>query len=157
MASTFRNPRFFRNAEGGVYESYSGAPYSATDTPLTHAEGAAAQREEAKTHLRKLLKPGSTVYCILNHVSSSGMSRSISLAIGGKKGEIVKLDYWVAKARGEHIDPKHGGLRVSGCGMDMGFHLVYGLASILYPKGSRKGRGGKPDKDGGYSLNSTWL
>jgi hypothetical protein len=110
--------------------------------------------------LRKLLKPGTTVYTILNHCSTSGMSRSISLAIGQKDGSIHKLDYLVATAKGVHIDEKHGGLKVSGCGMDMGFHLVYDLGRMLWPHGTTKPHGmrnGAPDKDGGYALKHTWL
>lgn len=160
MSNPLKNPAFFRNASGEVYESYNGEPWAEGDTPLTRKEGEAAEREQAKAHLRKLLKPGATVYTILRHVSTSGMSRCISLAIGGKNGEIVKLDYWVAKAKGEHIDPKHGGLKVGGCGMDMGFHLVYGLGRMLWPNGTKKPHGtrnGAPDKDGGYALKQTWL
>lgn len=160
MSNPFKNPAFYRNAQGEVYESYGGKPYAETDTPITRAEGEAAQREEAKVYLRKLLKPGMLVYTILNHRSASGMSRSISLAIGGKKGEIIKLDFLIARANGEHIDNKHGGLKVSGCGMDMGFHLVYNLGRTLWPKGTKKphgSRNGEVDFDGGYALKHTWL
>ena len=31
---------------------------------------------------------------------------------------------------------KTGGLRVSGCGMDMGFHVVYNLGYVLWPDGT---------------------
>lgn len=152
--------KFFRNAEGEIYESYSGSPHnSLEDTPVTQKEGKSARQMQAVKHLQTLLKPGQTVYTILNHVSSSGMSRSISLAIV-QKGEIVKLDYWVAQAKGEHIDDKNGGLKVSGCGMDMGFHLVYGLGRMVWPKGTKKPHGssnGAPDRDGGYALNHKWL
>lgn len=30
---------------------------------------------------------------------------------------------------------KRDGIRVSGCGMDMGFHLVYNLSLVLYGSG----------------------
>lgn len=152
--------KYFRNEAGEVYQSHSGSPHSVGHTPVTKKEGDAAQREQAKEHLRGILKPGATVYTILNHRSASGMCRSISLAIGGEKGEITKLDYWVAQARGEHIDAKHGGLKVSGCGMDMGFHLVYGLGRMLWPNGTEKPHGtrnGAPDSDGGYALKHQWF
>lgn len=149
---------YYKSVDGSVNEFVNFVP--ADSVRLTNAEGKAAMQEQAKAELRKILKPGQTVYCILNHVSSSGMSRSISLAIGGAKGEIRKLDYLVARANGEHIDDKHGGLKVSGCGMDMGFHLVYNLGSMLWPNGTKKphgSRNGAPDRDGGYALKSTWL
>lgn len=160
MSNVFKNPAFYRNAEGSVYESYNGEPFQPTDTKLTKKEGEQGIQEDAKKYLRKLLKPGQTVYTILNHCSSSGMSRSISLVIADKKGEIIKLDYWVAKAKGEHIDDKHGGLKVSGCGMDMGFNLVYNLGHMLWPNGTNKphgSRNGAPDSDGGYALKHQWL
>jgi len=160
MSNVFKNPAFYRNSEGAVYESYNGEPFQPTDTKLTKKEGAKGVQDDAKKYLRSLLKPGSTVYTILNHRSASGMSRSISLCIADKKGEIIKLDYWVAKAKGEHIDDKHGGLKVGGYGMDMGFHLVYNLGSMLWPNGTSKphgSRNGKPDNDGGYALKHQWL
>lgn len=38
-----------------------------------------AEKDEAAERLREILKPGDTVYCILRHVSRSGMQRRISL------------------------------------------------------------------------------
>lgn len=152
----FKNPQFFRNAQGEVYESYNGQPWQPEDMAVSRKDGEAAQKEQAKKHLRKLLKPGQTVYTILRHRSASGMSRSISLVIPTKDG-IQSLDYWIAQAQGESTDQKNGGLKVSGCGMDMGFYLVYNLGRMLYPQGVKKGRGEQPDKDGGYALNHQWL
>jgi hypothetical protein len=59
-------------------------------------------------------------------------------------------------------DGKREGLRVSGCGMDMGFDIVYNLGRFLFPKGDGKtvtGRNGdtKPETDGGYLLKQEWL
>jgi hypothetical protein len=57
------------------------------------------------------------------------------------------------------------GVPVKGCGMDMGFHLVYAVASYLWPKGAKLpkgtyGRNGDKsgyEKSGGYLLKSHWL
>jgi len=38
-------------------------------------------------------------------------------------------------------------LRVGGCGMDMGFHIVYSLSLALYGSAN----------DGGYTLSQEWL
>lgn len=117
------------------------------------------EQAEAVKALRRYLKPGRKVYTILNHCSSSGMSRAISLAVS-YKGEVVKLDYWASRAMGYPIDRNHGGLKVGGCGMDMGFHLVYSLGQTVWPKGTRKPHGtrnGEPDTAGGYALKHVWL
>jgi len=161
--SAFKNPTFYRNsqsAQNEIYESYNGKPYNENDTFVSRKDGEADEVKQAYLYLRKLLKPGMTVYTILNHVSTSGMQRCISLAIGGKKGEIIKLDWHVAKAMKEKIDNKHGGIKVGGCGMDMGFSLVYSLGRTLWPTGTSKqhgSRNGKPDSDGGYALKQSWL
>jgi hypothetical protein len=87
-------------------------------------------REEAIAQLRGLLHPGDTVQTILRHVSRSGMSRSISPVIGGED-----VSYLVAPACGLSFDRKHGGVRMGGGGMDMGFALVYDLSRTLWPDG----------------------
>jgi hypothetical protein len=113
--------------------------------------------------LRDILKPGDTVYCVLRHVSRSGMRREISLFTKGMQC----IDGLAARALGCRRG-KRGGLVVTGCGMDMGFHLVYNLGWRLFPQGfvpadagRTYGRNGQDasllDTDGGYALRSTWL
>ncbi len=116
-------------------------------------------RAEALAELRKMLRPGDTVYTVLQHCARSGMSRSISLLIGRGR-DIKKLDWHAMHALGYRFDKKHGGLVVGGCGMDMGFHLVYNLGRVIWPKGTPKPHGtrnGEPDQDGGYALKHRWL
>ena len=125
---------------------------------LTNAKGAVLYREQQCSDLRKLIKAGQTVYTSCDHVSSSGMSRRISLYIV-YKGEIVNITRRAAVITGWRESDK-GGLIVSGCGMDMGFHTVYTLGRNLWSKGTRKPHGtrnGAPDKDGGYALKHSWL
>lgn len=88
------------------------------------------QKDDALKQLRELLKPGATVNCILRHKSRSGMSRSISLFAGDQD-----ITWQAARVLGESIDNKHDGIRMGGCGMDMGFALVYNLSCALYPDG----------------------
>jgi hypothetical protein len=166
-----------------------------------------AERNEAVTSLRKLLKPGQKVFTILRHVSSSGMMRVIDLVIivpdydsvyplkpaeeASYEGErdysakpTRKLRGYVprsisglaADAMGDSWDDR-GGIKVGGCGMDMGFHLVYNLGRTLYPKGvscpgrdlcqsndhvnpgpdrNRYGKGVK-HRDSGYAFKHVWL
>jgi hypothetical protein len=112
-------------------------------------------RSQAVKELRTMLKPGATVYTVLRHCSASGMSRRIDLFVI-RKGCPVCITSYAAKAMGDRVS-KDGGIVVGGCGMDMGFHLVYNLGRSLWPNGASKGRGSKPDTDGGYALNHRWL
>lgn len=91
------------------------------------------ERQEAIDSLRETLKPGMTVYTILRHVSRSGMQREISLKLIGGDGAL-DLDWRAARAIGLRIG-KHNGIIVGGCGMDMGFHLVYSLSATLFRGG----------------------
>ena len=104
-------------------------------------------RAEAIERLRKWLRPGDTIYCILRHVSRSGMLRVIDLVKVGEDGDIVRIGYDAAIVLGWPYDRRRGGVRVSGAGMDMGFHLVYSLSHAL----------GQTDGEGGYSLRHRWL
>ena len=106
-----------------------------------------AEREDAIRELNDLLDDGDMVWTILRHVSKSGMSRSISTIIIDCDGEPFDASYMVARATGRKIDPKNHGVKVQGCGMDMGFELVYTLACVMF---------GHVDL-GGYKLNQRWL
>jgi hypothetical protein len=96
------------------------------------------ERDEAIAQLREWLPPGSTVYCVLRHVSRSGMQREISLhsvdSGNGKRADISWLSGLAARALGMRLG-KRDGIIVGGCGMDMGFHLVYELSHTLHPSG----------------------
>jgi hypothetical protein len=101
--------------------------------------------EKLLTHY---VKPGTKVYTIMRHVSSSGMSRNISLVIANGE-EVIDITYYAAHALGDKlIESKgHRAIRVNGCGMDMGFHLVYNLSSVLFTGQDRAG----------YVLKQGWL
>lgn len=117
------------------------------------------ERDELLQTLRENIKPGQTVYTILRHVSASGMSRDISVITIASDGSVRQWDYAVAKVLGYSL-AKREGVRVSGCGMDMGFHLVYALGRALWPNGTpepHSTRNGEPDSDGGYALKQRWL
>ena len=141
---------------------------------------AANERQAAISELAAHLPPGSTVRTILRHVSRSGMTRSISLVIGDDRGDPWDITYLAARALGEKIDQTHGGIRIGGCGMDMGFALVYNLSTVLYPDGFECIGAGDPDvwgsrcpsndhsngdrdysphqhRSGGYALRHDWL
>lgn len=106
-----------------------------------------AEKQEAIDQLREWIKPGDTVYTILEHVSRSGMQREIRVLVpyvkrdgvcgpGNNNGLACSVDFlhpnWsVAKALGLR-QGKRDGLIMGGCGMDMGFALVYELSHALY-------------------------
>jgi len=111
------------------------------------------------------LKPNSTVFTSISHVSQSGMSRVIKCLVPTynkhtKQWRVSDISFYVAEALGWRYNDKKGGVAVSGCGMDMGFHLVYSLSSTLWPNGTKKPHGtrnGEPDTDGGYALKHEWV
>ena len=138
--------------------------------------------------LRELLPPGSTAYTVLRHVSSSGMMRHISVFVmidstrwdstkekhvrTGKQ-EPYDITYLVARVLDYKVADR-GGLKVSGAGMDMGFHVVYTTAYMIYPRGHRcLGKGKCPSndhanglreygrgvwhRDGGYVIKHRWM
>lgn len=132
-------------------------------TTMTKKAQKEAERTEAIMELRKLLKPGATVHCILREVSRSGMSRRIDFYVQ-RKGQLLCITSRMSTALDKRRSDK-GGLIVGGCGMDMGFAMVYALGRTLYPKGfklakNQYGRNGDKsgfDEDGGYALNHHWL
>lgn len=120
-----------------------------------------AEREESLATLHRWIKPGDTVFTILRHVSDSGMTRRIDV-VAFHKGEPLFLSYHVARALGLRLDDRKAGVYISGCGMDMGFELVYQLGAALWPGGDGKtitSRNGTTsvEKDGGYLLKQRWL
>lgn len=101
-------------------------------TTVTKAE----HTEAALERLREWLKPGDTVHTILRHVSRSGMQRTIQLVKLGNDGDVAYLGYNAHLAGvGSGYDNKREGIKVSGCGMDMGFALVYELSYALFGQG----------------------
>ena len=75
-----------------------------------------------------------TVYTDVKHVTRSGMGRSIAAYVI-VDGEPINISGLVAKAVGWTLDTDRLAVKVGGCGMDMGFHLVYSLSYVLWPEG----------------------
>lgn len=100
-----------------------------------------AEQAEALETLKDTLKDVDRLYTILRHVSSSGMSRVISVAYVNSAGEIDTLDWLIAKAgiySRTPISSKHDGLKVSGVGMDMGYDVVYTISRLVLGNDSLK-------------------
>lgn len=119
------------------------------DIKITKAEQSRLDREYAiERLLTHYVKPDTKVYTILRSASASGMSRSISLVVA-QGDEVIDITYYAAHALGDKlIESKgHRAIRVNGAGMDMGFHLVYNLSSVLFAGQDRAG----------YVLKQGWL
>mgnify|MGYP003145067853 CR=1 FL=1 len=86
------------------------------------------EKQEVIEYLKAKLKDEDTIYTNLKHVSQSGMTRDIQLLFI-KDNKPLNLNYYVSKALGNRI--VNNGVRIGGCGMDMGFALVYNLSRIL--------------------------
>lgn len=101
----------------------------------------------AHARLAELLTPDTLVYTTLRHVSTSGMTRWITpwIIVDGKPFD---LSWLIVQAGWGKETRTHDGLKVEGCGMDMGFHLVYTLSRRLH---------GGPNTDGGYALRHQWF
>ena len=130
------------------------------------------EQNEAREWLLKHLKPGDVVYTSLRHVSRSGMYRAIDL-FTFEDNQPLRLSWMAAKLL-EGYSVKHEACNASGCGMDMGFHLVYNLGAILFPDGftcigdhcpaNDHSNMPYPNRDGqmwhnsgGYALIQKWL
>lgn len=100
-----------------------------------------SDQAEALESLRKWIKAGDKVYTILDHVSRSGMQRRIRVLVpyieddGKTQGGFVHPNYAVSMLTGYRQASKGDGLVVGGCGMDMGWHLVYQLSSAMFRDG----------------------
>jgi hypothetical protein len=141
------------------------------------------KQAESIIKLHEMLTPGMTVKTILRHVSRSGMNRRVSLVVVADD-EMKDISWMAAHALGDPVKNRAGyvqdvGIEISGCGMDVGFELVYNLGRVLWPHGfvcagdkcqsndhsndrSEKMRraafkGQMHTGNGGYALRHEWL
>ena len=95
---------------------------------------------ERLQELREIVPKGSTVYTILCSVARSGMSRNLKVLVMHADGPRYLTFACAELGIGTYTGDE---LRVRGCGMDMGFHVVECLSRILYGDG--------------YALKHRWL
>ncbi len=95
--------------------------------------------------LRESFPKGSKVFCHVDSVARSGMSRRIQFYQAGldQKGQpfIFRCSYLVANLLDWPLNDD--GVRVDGSGMDMGFHAVSCVSYALYGDG--------------YALSHAWI
>lgn len=120
---------------------------TATLTKKAHKQ---QEEESARAYLLSIMnkqeKP--TLYTSLKHVSSSGMSRDMKV-LAVVEGDIIDVTYYVGKLDIGTLKERNGQrvIRVGGCGMDMGFHVVYTISAMLY---------GYQDR-GAYTIRHEWI
>ena len=107
------------------------------------AEDIATAREKLALYAPK----GATLYTVLRHCARSGMSRSIDV-YAMHNNEPVCLTWAACRLLGWPFDAKNGGVKLSGCGMDMGFHLINSLSYAAH---------GYDCERAGYTFNHRWL
>jgi len=107
------------------------------------------EQESAKDFLRKVFasQERPTAWTILKNVSASGMSRDMKVCTQYEE-RVVDITWYVSKASSVGQLKERNGqrvVRVGGCGMDMGFHLIYSLSIALY------------GRENAYNLKQEWL
>lgn len=122
-------------------------------------------KETAIKDLKALLNASGTkkrtIYCKVKHISRSGMYRLMDFYVSSKDG--IQCINWYIEKLGTYKRKKNDySIAVSGCGMDMGFAVVYDIGQTLYPNGDEKtitGRNGSktPETSGGYLLKHEWI
>jgi hypothetical protein len=123
-----------------------------TTTTMSKKEQKKLDYEYAKERLLTYyINEGDTIYTVLRSVAPSGMSRTMSLKVA-KDGKIQDLTYYASVVLDYPLVEVNGSraIRVGGCGMDMGFHIVYSLSRVLF-------RDESPIGDAGYLLSQEWL
>lgn len=109
-----------------------------------------SERLQAIEELKRIIKPEDTIFSVLRSVSRSGMSRDISFFVFDKEScQPLMIDYLIAKVF-RLPRSKNEGIKIHGCGMDMGYHIVNSLSIVLFC----------PDKyehAAAYSLKHRWL
>ena len=117
---------------------------------LSKKEQAKKEVDSASAYLLSILEKQETptLYTSLKHVSSSGMSRDMKV-LAVVNGQIVDVTWYVGKLNVGTIKERNGQrvIRVGGCGMDMGFHVVYSISSYLY----------RNQDDAGYVIRHEWI
>ena len=118
-----------------------------------------SEKQEALEKLKSWIKKGDTLHTTTKHVSRSGMMRHISVKHlkatdnPERPVNVSNYDYHVARVLDLPEAPNYQGVKIGGCGMDMGFHLVYSLSRALFKDEPK----GESDRDHGYWINQEWL
>lgn len=99
------------------------------------------EKEMALQELKRIFPKGSTVSTTVKHVSRSGMTRDIAVFGADPAHGIRNVSYLVVALEIGRLHER--AVRISGCGMDMGFSIVYDMSMALYGDG--------------YALHHQWV
>lgn len=137
MAKTYYVESISNGIETGFVMAVDSMRYYSDEKqykPIGKAEFERKKKARSLEMLNRYLQKDDTVYSVIRHVASSGISRQIDFYAIGEDRKPVYLSGYI-----EDVLPyrrnKRGALVVSGCGMDMCFHVVYSLASAMYGDG----------------------
>ena len=96
------------------------------------------QKEKAKQDLIKMFNSNKVaLYTICKHVSRTGMMRHIDVIFITEDRTPININWYIEQLglfnRAKHYNTLNAdSLRVSGCGMDMGYYVVSTLSSVLF-------------------------
>jgi hypothetical protein len=103
-------------------------------------------KKEAIDILKSIIKKDDVLYTQLNHISQSGMMRHISIKYI-KDNKPMDITGYIAEANdwkeAKNRFGGYNGIKVGGCGMDMGFHVIYNISKTLF--------------NDGYAIKHQWL
>lgn len=135
-----------------------------------------AEIAEYLVKLREHLATVETIYTLNAHTARSGMLRCIRPFIITTDSRPWDITFMVARAGIGDASERHGGIEMGGCGMDMGFSLVYNIGRAVIAGEPWSCRGDRcpsndhinaprvprgPDivhtGDGGYRFRQEWL
>lgn len=121
-------------------------------------------KDTIQTIKEQVRKGNRIIYTNLRSVSRSGMMRKIDVYMM-IDNQPLYLNALIEDIGLYKRDRQTWALKVPGCGMDMGFSVVYNLSSFLYSDAEEivslkiPGRNGEQFEktDGGYVLEQWWL
>lgn len=113
----------------------------------TIAQKKEQDKRDAVTRLKHFLGDNPTIYTVCRHVSASGMSRRISCFIANAPDSIQCVDWYIEKLGTYKRHRTKEGLVVGGCGMDMGFSVVYNTSADVF----------NGEERAGYKIKQKWL
>ena len=84
--------------------------------------------------LKDIIKQNDEILYKVTHVAKSGMSRHIQF-FKIKDNNLLNLTYNICDEFNYTFKDKTRSLYIQGCGMDMGFHVIYNLSRDLFKDG----------------------